>query len=161
MDRKTYIEYLVNTYADDILHFSYNYLKNYEDAKDVCQTVFIKFISKCYSFENQKHEKAFLYKVTVNVCKDFLRNPWRKRICGLEHCEELIAPEPTENGVMWAVNQLEVKYRVIIYLYYYEGYNAEEIGKIMKIIPATVHTRLARGRKKLKQILEESGYEEL
>lgn len=52
-----------------------------------------------------------------------------------------------------AVNQLPPHYRAVIYLYYYEGYQASEIGGILSIPTATVLTRLARGRTKLKALL--------
>ena len=58
-----------------------------------------------------------------------------------------------------AVNQLPAHYRVVIYLFYYEGYQAAEISRILGIPTATVHTHLARGREKLKPILEEWVYE--
>lgn len=161
MVESKYIEYLVETYADQILRLSYSYLGNIEDAKDVCQTVFIKFVTKDYVFQDQNHEKAFIYRVTANACKDLLRTPWKKRMCALEHCGEITVPETEENDIFWAVEQLDGKYRILIYLYYYEGYKACEIAEILRIPTATVHTRMKRARKKLKKILEESEYERI
>lgn len=159
MVENTYIEYLVDTYADQILRLGYSYLGNMEDAKDVCQIVFVKFMTKEYVFKDKKHEKAFIYRVTANVCKDILKNSWKKRTCTLEHCGEITFPEKEENDILWAVEQLEAKYRLIIHLHYYEGYKASEIAEILEIPTATVHTRMVRARKKLKKILEESEYE--
>ena len=59
-----------------------------------------------------------------------------------------------------AVEALPVHYRAVIYLYYYEGYQAAEIGKIPGIPTATVHTRLARGRAKLRELLGGTAYEQ-
>ena len=97
--------------------------------------------------------------MAANACKDLLKSPWRKRNCDLDSCLEIPAPEVRDGSVLAAVNELPDTYRAVIYLFYYEGYQAAEIGKILGIPTPTVHTRLARGREKLKPILEEYGYE--
>ncbi len=58
-----------------------------------------------------------------------------------------------------AVNELPDNYRTVIYLHYYEGYQASEIGKILGVPTATIHTRLARGRARLKELLGGTDYE--
>lgn len=73
---------------------------------------------------------------------------------------EVPAPEAEDGSVLAAVNQLPAHYRAVIYLFYYEGYDAREIGQILGIPTATVHTRLARGRAKLKELLGGYGYEQ-
>lgn len=152
-------EYLAETYADAILRLSYTYLKNTDDAQDICQTVFVKLLSEAREFADAEHEKAYILRMTANACKDLLKSPWRRRKCSLDVCMEVPAPEPQDGSVLEAVNRLPAPYRAVIYLFYYEGYKAQEIGKILGIPKATVHTRLARGREKLKPFLEECGYE--
>lgn len=83
--------------------------------------------------------------MAANACKDLLKSPWRKRTCALEACMEVPAPEAEDGSVLAAVNQLPAHYRTVIYLFYYEGYDAREIGQILGIPTATVHTRLAGG----------------
>ena len=151
-------EYLAETYADAILRLSYTYLKNTHDAQDVCQTVFVKLLTEPRDFESPSHERAYVLRMAANACKDLLKSPWRKRSCSLDACMEIPAPEEPDGSVLAAVNQLPASYRSVIYLYYYEGYQASEIGQILGIPTATVHTRLARGREKLKPYLEEYGY---
>ena len=97
--------------------------------------------------------------MAANACKDLLKSPWRKRTCDLEACAEIPAPEPEDGSLLAAVNDLPPHYRAVIYLFYYEGYQAAEIGKILGIPTATVHTRLARGRAKLKELLGGTAYE--
>lgn len=70
------------------------------------------------------------------------------------------APEAPDSEVLDAVNSLPPHYRAVIYLYYYEGYQAAEIGQILGVPTATVHTRLARGRAKLKAMLGGMEYEQ-
>ena len=159
MDRQTQAEYLANTYADAILRLSYTYLKNTHDAQDICQTVFVRLLAEPRSFESPEHERAYILRMAANACKDLLKSPWWKRTCGLEACAEIPAPEPEDGSLLAAVNDLPSHYRAVIYLFYYEGYQAAEIGKILGIPTATVHTRLARGRAKLKELLGGTAYE--
>lgn len=157
---KQQAEYLVNTYADMILRLSYTYLKNTHDAQDICQTVFVKLLTHPQEFESKGHEKAYIMRMTANACKDILKSPWRRKTCGLEVLADIPAPDVEDGSILAAVNALPTRYRSVIYLYYYEGYQASEIGEILGIPTATVHTRLARGRKKLKTMLGGFGYEE-
>ena len=160
MDRQTQAEYLANTYADAILRLSYTYLKNTHDAQDICQTVFVKLLTEPREFDSPDHERAYILRMAAHACKDLLKSPWRKRTCGLEACGEVPAPEAADGSVLAAVEALPVHYRAVIYLYYYEGYQAAEIGKIPGIPTATVHTRLARGRAKLRELLGGTAYEQ-
>ena len=159
MDKSKTAEKLVETYADTILRLSYSYLRNTQDAQDICQTVLLKLLTGAPEFVSAEHEKAWVLRVTANACKDLLRSPWRKRTCGLEVCAQQSAPEPPDGELLRLVNGLPVRYREVIHLYYYEGYSAQEIGEILGISANTVYTRLARARKKLKGRLEETGYE--
>ena len=152
-------ERLANAYADAILRLSYTYLKNTQDAQDICQTVFVKLLTEPREFDSAEHERAYVLRMAANACKDLLKSPWRKRTCGLETVLEVPAPEAGDGSVLAAVNQLPANYRTVIYLFYYEGYQAAEIGKILGVPTATVHTRLARGRARLKDILGGMDYE--
>ncbi len=153
MNTNQQAERLANAYADAILRLSYTYLKNTQDAQDICQTVFVKLLAEPREFESAEHERAYVLRMAANACKDLLKSPWRRRTCGLEAVLEVPAPEAGDGSVLAAVNELPAHYRTVIYLFYYEGYQAAEIGKILGVPTATVHTRLARGRAKLKDML--------
>lgn len=152
---------LVETYSDLILRLSYTYLNHTQDAQDICQTVFLKLLEKAPAFASPAHEKAWIIRTTANACKDLLKSPWRQRSQSLDVGLEVPAPQAGDGSVLEAVNQLPPHYRAVIYLFYYEGYQAAEIGQILGIPTATVHTRLARGRTKLKELLGGYGYEQL
>ena len=77
-------ERLAETYADAILRLSYTYLKNTQDAQDVCQTVFVKLLTEPRSFESSAHERAYILRMASNACKDILKSPWRQRTRPLE-----------------------------------------------------------------------------
>ena len=152
-------ERLVNTYSDLILRLSYTYLNQTQDAQDICQTVFVKLLTEPRDFESPNHERAYILRMAANACKDLLKSPWRRRTCGLEAIGEVSAPEAADGSVLAAVNSLPPHYRAVIYLFYYEGYQASEIGDILGVPTATVHTRLARGRAKLRDLLGGTDYE--
>ena len=160
MDDMEQAERLANTYADAILRLSYTYLKNTHDAQDICQTVFVKLLMEPREFKSPEHERAYILRMAANACKDLLKSPWRQRSQSLDVGLEVPAPQAGDGSVLEAVNQLPPHYRAVIYLFYYEGYQVAEIGQILGIPTATVHTRLARGRTKLKELLGGYGYEQ-
>lgn len=160
MDYKQQAERLANTYADAILRLSYAHLKNTQDAQDVCQTVFVRLLTEPREFESGEHERAYILRMAANACKDLLKSPWRRRTCDLEACAQVPAPETSDGSVLAAVNQLPAHYRSVIYLFYYEGYQASEIGEILGVPTATIHTRLARGRARLRELLGGTEYEQ-
>ena len=150
-------ERLVETYSDLILRLSYTYLKSTEDAQDICQSVFLKLLQPPRSFGSPEHERAWIIRAAVNLCKDHLKSRWRRSTVGLEAAGEVPAPAAEEGGLLSAVGLLPPKYRAAIYLYYYEGYNAREIGDLLGEKPATISTRLDRGRRRLRDLLEQEG----
>ena len=150
-------ERLVETYSDMILRLSYTYLKSTEDAQDICQSVFLKLLQPPRSFGSPEHERAWIIRAAVNLCKDHLKSRWRRSTVGLEAAGEVPAPAAEEGSLLSAVELLPPKYRAVIYLYYYEGYNAREIGDLLGEKPATISTRLDRGRRRLRDLLEQEG----
>ena len=148
-------ERLVNTYSDLILRLSYTYLNSTCDAQDICQTVFLKLLQAPRSFDNTEHERAWIIRTTVNLCKDLLKKHWRRTTVTLDAAEHVPAPEPEEGSLAAALELLPPKYRTVLYLYYYEGYSAKEIAALLGEKPATIFTRLDRGRQKLRTYLEQ------
>lgn len=150
---RTQAEYLVYTYSDLILRLSYTYLKSTHDAEDICQTVFLKYLTAGQTFRDREHEKAWIIRTAVNACKDVLKSGWRTRTCNMEACAEVAAPEMRDDSLMTAVQSLPDKYRIPLYLHYYEGYKTYEIAEMLGERPATINTRIDRARGKLRTIL--------
>ena len=153
-------ERLVNTYSDLILRLSYTYLHSAQDAEDICQTVFLKCLTSGQVFESRDHEKAWIIRTAVNACKDLLRSAHRQRTVGLELVAEPPAPEAPASYVLEAVMALPVKYRQVIYLYYYEGYTSVEIAGILKKPQSTIRNYLHEARAILKERLGDDFDEE-
>ena len=86
-------ERLVETYSDLILRLSYTYLKSTEDAKDICQTVFLRLLEKPRKFESPEHERAWIIRAAVNLCKDQPKSHWRRTTVDLEAARAVPAPE--------------------------------------------------------------------
>ena len=144
-------ERLAETYADAILRLSYTYLKNTQDAQDVCQNVFVKLLTEPRSFESPAHERAYVLRMASNACKDILKSPWRQRTRPLEDGFQIPAPEAEDGSVLSAVNTLPPHYRAVIHLYYYEGYPVREIARLLGVTVPTVKMRLKRGREALRK----------
>jgi len=144
---------LVNLYADMILRISYQYLKQTCDAEDICQTVFLKYISANMAFDSVEHEKAWIIRTTINACKDHLKSAWFRRTAALDDAAQIAAPEVPDTWLLDAMKGLPEKYRISLYLYYYEEYSAREIADVMGVNEASVNQYLARGRRKLRTII--------
>ncbi len=149
-------ERLVNAYADLILRLSYTYLKSTQDAEDICQTVFLKLISSRKRFESSEHERAWIIRATINACKDELR-AFRRKARPLEEAAEVAALTVVDSDALEAVMALPKKYREAVYLFYYEGYSIKEIAGLLHRSEAAVSAHLSRGRKRLRELLEEDG----
>ena len=123
----------VEQYADLVRRICMIHLKNYEDSEDIFQTVF----------------------VTVNACRDLLKSFFRSRTVSLDQLIERPQDMPEDHSdILEAVLELPARFRDVVYLHYYEGYTAPEIGRILKKNPNTVYTLLARARQLLKTKLE-------
>ena len=151
----------VRRYSGMILRLCFTYSLGRADAQDICQNVFLKLLQSDRRFDSEGETRAFIIRITINECKDVLKSGWRRRSVPLDELIEREVPFlPSEDtGVLAAVQRLPVRYREAVYLYYYEGYNAEEIAAMVGAKPAAVRQRLARAREKLRKELEDSGYE--
>lgn len=144
---------LAEKYMDNIFRLALNYMRSRTEADDITQNVLIKLYRTEKKFQSDDHLRYWLVRVTVNECKRALVSPWR-RMESIEQLREgVVFPEEGSRELFDAVMALPKKYRVPIYLYYYEDYSTEEIGQILKMPSATVRTHLRRGRQQLKESL--------
>lgn len=145
------ILYLFHRYRDDVYRLAVNYTRSPAEAEDVCQTVFLKLLE--HPDLTPGKEKAWLMQVTANQCRDLLRSAWWKRTVPLE--EAAHAQDRQTDETIHALRRLPPKYRVVLYLHYYEQYTTAEIAQLLKIPTGTVSTRLKRAREQLKSVLKE------
>ena len=117
--------------------------------------MFLKYVLRSEPFDSQEHEKAWIIRVTVNACRDLLKSFFRSRTVSLDQLIERPQDMPEDHSdILEAVLELPARFRDVVYLHYYEGYTAPEIGRILKKNPNTVYTLLARARQLLKTKLE-------
>ena len=141
----------VQRYSDTVFRAAMHNCSCTADAEDVVQDVFEKLL--CYNgrFESEEHLKAWLLRVTINRCHDLTRAARQK---DTELDENLPAPDQMEDGsVLDAVRALPENYRNAVYLHYYEGYTAPEIGNLLNKNVNSVYTLLNRAKKQLKEAL--------
>ena len=143
--------YLFHRYRDDVYRLAVSYTRSREEAEDVCQTVFLKLLENPDITPGK--ERAWLMQVTVNTCRDVLRSSWWKRTVPLENLDAVSQTEMDE--MVFLLQKLPPKYRVVLYLRYYEQYTTQEIAKLLQIPTGTVSTQLRRGREQLKTMLKE------
>lgn len=144
----------IEKYSDMIRRICMVSLKNYADSEDVFQTVFLKYIMTSKVFENEEHEKAWFIRVTINACRDIFKSFFRTKTEPLEVLVDY-RNELSENTseLLYTLLALPEKYRQVIYLFYYEGYTAVEISKILHKNTNTVYTLLSRAKKLLRKEL--------
>ncbi len=152
-DERRHIEYAVEKYSQMLFRICYSILDNKHDAEDALQETFLKYMTKAPLFEDSEHEKAWLIKVATNISKNMCRFNNRH---AAENLEELrsIGVSDDDRDIFELIMRLPSKYKIVLDLYYIEGYKANEIAKITGASPVTVRKRLQYGRKLLKSELE-------
>lgn len=164
-----------------VYRLAYSLVKEKQDAEDIHQEVFIKYLKTRPEFQNPEHEKAWFIKVTVNLCKNLWKTPWKRKMVSMEDIGErgteyFAKDARTSDGeysqntanidageeltdeeeiLIETVKRLPIKYKVVIHLFYYEEMSIEEIATSLGLKPSNVRTRLTRARKMLKEWLKE------
>ncbi len=158
MQSEAEINRAVEKYADMVQRICFYHLKNRADTEDVFQNVFLKYMLQEEPFQSEEHEKAWLARVAINACRDYLKSFFRRKMVPLEAVSEL--GEQADDGcreVLEAVLSLPKRYKDAIYLHYFEGYTAAEIGQIIGKKENTVYSLLSRGRELLRRELGGDG----
>lgn len=144
-------EAVVRKYADSVLSACIMRLKNEADADDCFQNTFLKLYTDPPEFREEEHIKAWLLRVAINECKNFIRD--NRKTVSLDSIPPVAQPNSDDiRDISWALMRVEPEYREALYLYYVEQYKVKEIAEILGKNPNTVKTLLSRGRKKLKKI---------
>jgi RNA polymerase sigma-70 factor (ECF subfamily) len=152
------MEEIVLQHQTQLLRLAIAIMGSKTDAEDVVQDVFVKLIEKNPTFDSDGHRTAWLITVTKNVCKTRLRSHWRKDVSlssGLPLLDTYPAQNNEQRELMEIVGSLPAKYRMVIHLFYYEGYSTKEIAQITEQKESTVRMQLTRAREMLKKFLTE------
>ena len=161
------VERLIEDYGQDVLKIAYLYVKDQQLAEDIFQEVFYKVMKNYHKFEHLSSEKTWLIRITINTCKDLLRTSWLRRVTTFGTLEEQnqtqyeqpfdMTQSESNNELYEMIMKRPQRYKEVILLFYYEDFSYDEMAKILNIPKGTVQSRLARGREKLKKMMEERG----
>ena len=174
---------MIKRYSPMVYRLAYSLVKSSSDADDIHQEVFVRYIVNGPLFASKEHEKAWFIRVTTNLCKNWWRTAWRRKVVSFSQYAEAEADFPVAKGnvgyysaegpdvpyggygevqlseeddcLITAVKSLPLKYRTVIHLFYYEELSVEEIAGVLELQPSTVRTQLTRARRKLKELLKE------
>ena len=129
----------------------YSYMKNAADTEDIVSDVFIKLIRHGAGFQSDEHEKAWLLRIAINLCKDNLKH-WRRNVVNIDDYDLTENTDPFyEDETFKTIMELPERYKAVVYLHYYEGYSSAEISEILKRPKPTVLYHLHIARKLLKE----------
>lgn len=156
------VEEVLAKYSDMVYRLAYARTGNVQDAQDITQEVFLKYIKADKKFNDEEHRKAWLLTVTVNAGNSLMRSAWFKHRADFEEAQSEGYYEPDieeESDVTAAVRALPEKYSVVVHLFYYEELAIKEISKVLKTSEANIKSRLFRAREMLRKALKGGDYE--
>ena len=147
---------LAAIYRDRLFAAAFQVCRNAADAEDAAQEALLRYHTSEKQFESEQHIRAWLLRVAINCAKNVSRSFWRRNVVPLaDYMETLEFDSGESREIFREVMNLPEKYRLVIHLYYYEDYSVAEIGKILGLTESNVKVRLSRGRKLLKEALQE------
>lgn len=150
-------EKVIEACSDMVYRLAFARTGTKQDADDIYQEVFLRYLKKRPVFESEEHRKAWMLRVTINCSNSFLSSGWHKNRAELP--EDLPFEDRRQQDLYMELQQLPVKYRDVIHLFYYEELSVEEIGKTLRRKPSTVRTQLTRAREMLRRFMKEEDYE--
>jgi RNA polymerase sigma-70 factor (ECF subfamily) len=152
---------LVNRYQNLVYNLTLRLTGNKAEAEDLSQEVFIRLMNKIGSFRGEAKFSTWLYRLTANYCRDWLRRR-RFNSLPLEEGKLPVDSDPIEqaetldlgNHIVKALSQLPIDYRLVVVLRDIQGLSYQEIAASLKISLGTVKSRLSRGRSLLAKMLQ-------
>ncbi len=158
------IETLIREYGNDVLRTAYSFVRDREAAKDLFQETFIKANYNLDKFRGDSSIKTWLIRITVNVCKDYLKSAYQKNVVPMTQVEEdslrveddheQIENADRDEQIRRAVNSLPENYREVVLCVYFREMSVADTSAALGVPEGTVKSRLARAREVLKSKLE-------
>lgn len=149
-------EEILRCCGDTVYKIAINQMRNTQDAEDVFQEVFLRLVRAAPNLSNAEHRKAWLIRVTINICRDMQRaQARRQKVDWTDLPTQSQQQDPPENILFDYVMRLPSKYSSVLHLFYYEDMSVEQIASVTSASASAVKSQLSRGRKKLKSLLEQ------
>ena len=164
-DREVLMDEIMSRYGQDILRLVYSYVNNKELAEDLTQDIFVKCYKSLHTYKGKSSLRTWLWRIAINHCKDFLKSWYNKNVVISEEqpvthrttkemVEEVVIQKEEDDQLIAAIMMLPIKYREVIYLFYYEELLIKKIAVVTGASVNTVKTRLRRAKELLKERLE-------
>lgn len=165
-DKEDLIDEIMNKYGQEVLQLVYSYVNNKEVAEDVTQDIFVKCYKSLHTYKGNSNLKTWLWRIAINHCKDYLKSWYNKKVIVTEDdftymesqkesVEQIVIQNAEDSRLASAVMSLPIKYREVIYLFYYEELSIKEIATVIEVKENTIKTRLKKAKELLKKGLEE------
>lgn len=155
MTRTEFIQW-AERYKDMVFRIALNYYGNPQDGEDTVQEVLLRLYGCKKEFQSEEHVRAWLIRVTINQCKNGLRQKKRRSYVPLEDADRPVQFQfPEQSELYRQLMALPEGYRTALYLFYYEDLSVSEIAHVLHLSTTAVTTRLSRARQQLKTNLTE------
>lgn len=151
---------IFDKYTDMIYHIALGRLRNEEDAKDIVQEVFLYYIKhtqKVIGFNSEEHEKAWIIRVTTNLCYNHLKSASNSEIPLNSDIVQNQTFNEDEINIFESIKKLTDKYRKVFELFYISGFKIPEISRTLNISESAVKTRLKRARDTYRRLVSDGG----
>jgi RNA polymerase sigma-70 factor, ECF subfamily len=164
-DKEVLIDGIMNQYGQEILQLVYSYVNNKEIAEDLTQDIFVKCYKSLHTYKGKSKLRTWLWRIAINHCKDYLKSWYNQKVILTEHestymevqkesVEQTVIQQDEDQRLASVVMNLPIKYREVIYLFYFEELPIKEIAIVIEAKENTVKTRLRKAKKLLKERLE-------
>ena len=165
-DKEDLIDEIMNKYGQEVLQLVYSYVNNKEVAEDLTQDIFVKCYKSLHTYKGNSNLKTWLWRIAINHCKDYLKSWYNKKVIVTEDdftymesqkesVEQTVIQNAEDRELASAVMNLPIKYREVIYLFYYEELSIKEIAIVIDVKENTIKTRMKKAKELLKKGLEE------
>ena len=150
------IEALMDSYGNLLWRTGIMMLGEPQDVQDIIQEVLLKYMQKRPVFHDAEHEKAWLLRVAVNLCRDMLRLRSRRRYFPIDELEpEAVGSTDAESReILEEIAMLPQKWKSVLLLHYIEGYSLKEISEILDVSENAVKKRMQRAKEALRRRME-------
>ncbi len=164
-DKDLLIDEIMHRHGQEILQLVYSYVKNRSIAEDLTQDIFVKCYKSLHTYSGKARIRTWLWRIAINHCKDYLKSWYARNVILTEKetepvdhqdktVEQTVIQKGEDQELAEAVMELPIKYREVIYLFYFEELSIKEISEVSDIKENTVKTRLRRAKDLLKERLE-------
>jgi RNA polymerase sigma-70 factor, ECF subfamily len=162
------LENIMIEHGNDVLYLAYSYVKNRTVAEDLAQEVFLSAYTHLDGFHWDSSIKTWLYRITVNRCKDYLKS-WSYRSMVISNVFDMAPHSKDKETVSMMIEKddkakladiiftLPLKYREVIYLFYFEEMSMSEMTNLLNLNVNTLKSRLKRAKELLKKEIEKGG----